>query len=382
MVKINVTRGSSASGIVQYVLNPDKQLQPDFIVKDVISTNMFGRSADELAYEFTFFSDLNPRVERIMTHYSVSLPPGEFLSSDLIDGLTAQLLSQMGHDGLYLAVRHHDQEHVNGVHHFHLVASSINFDGSWVSDSFDRLSLKSIERKLEESFGLSSPVPSVKPFLTTGEHRRKRRTHELLPKEQLWDIIRSSAADRPSFPLLVTRLIAEDVQVRFRADDDSGEISGISFSIARGDSDAVSDAHFRGGQLGKPFSFYGLQQHLGVFFADHQIPELLNLQNMSGVECRELLVRRNQLSSRYEFWCELAGSDDDLVLAGAILASGQAEDFPCLLFSPAALALQRSSGKDAQFAYLQELLSISQNQLDVEVSRSSGLRPDRQDGGR
>jgi hypothetical protein len=381
MVKINVTRGSSASGIVQYVLNPDKQLQSDFIVKDVISTNMFGRSADELAYEFTFFSDLNPRVERIMTHYSVSLPPGEFLSSDLIDVLTPDLLSQMGHDGLYLAVRHHDQEHVNGVHHFHLVASSINFDGSWVSDSFDRLSLKSIERKLEESFGLSSPVPSVKPFLTTGEHRRKRRTHELLLKEQLWDIIRSSATDRPSFPLLVTRLIAEDVQVRFRADD-SGEISGISFSIARGDGDAAGDAHFRGGQLGKPFSFYGLQKHLGVFFADHQIPELLNLQNMSGGECRELLVRRDQLSSRYEFWCELAGSNDDLVLAGVILASGQAEDFPCLLFSPAALALQRLSGKDAQFAYLQELLGIGRNQLDVEVSRSSGLRPDRQDGGR
>lgn len=111
--------------------------------------------------------------------------------------------------------------------------------------------------------------------------------------------------------------------MRFRADD-SGEISGISFSIARGDGDAAGDAHFRGGQLGKPFSFYGLQKHLGVFFADHQIPELLNLQDMSGVECRELLVRRDRLSSRYEFWCELAGSDDDLVLAGAILTSGQA----------------------------------------------------------
>jgi hypothetical protein len=348
MVKINVTRGSSAAGIVQYVLNPDKQLQPDFTVTDVISTNMFGRSAAELAYEFTFFSGLNPRVDRIMTHYSVSLPPGESLTANLMDGLTADLLSQMGHDGLYLAVRHHDQEHVNGVHHFHLVASSINSDGSWVSDSFDRLSLKSIERKLEESFGLSSPVPSVKPFLTTGEHRRKRRTHELLPKERLWDVIRSSAADRPSFPLLVTRLIAENVQVRFRADDDSGEISGISFSI--------DGSHFRGGQLGKPFSFYGLQQHLGVFFADHQIPELLNLQDMSGVECQALLDRRERLRSRFLFWSELVGSDDGLVLAGAILDSGRVEDFPCLLFSPAALDLYQSFGKDSQFHYLQGLL--------------------------
>lgn len=359
MVKINVTRGSSASGIVQYVLNPDKQLQPDFIVKDVISTNMFGRSANELAYEFTFFSDLNPRVERIMTHYSVSLPPGEFLTANLIDGLSAELLSQMGHDGLFLAVRHHDQEHVNGVHHFHLVASSTNFDGSWVSDSFDRLSLKSIERKLEESFGLSSPVPSVQPYLTTGEYRRKRRTGELLPKEKLWDIIRSSAADRPSFPLLVTRLIAQDVQVRFRVDDASSEISGISFSIARSDSDAVGDAHFRGGQLGKPFSFYGLQKHLGVTFADHQIPELLNLQDVSVEECRELLVRRDRLQSRYQFWSEMVGSDDELVLANAILTSDQAEDFPCLLFSPHALALQRSAGKDAQFQYLQDLIGQS-----------------------
>jgi Relaxase/Mobilisation nuclease domain len=362
MVKINVTRGSSASGIVQYVLNPDKQLQPDFIVKDVISTNMFGRSADELAYEFTFFSDLNPRVERIMTHYSVSLPPGEFLSSDLIDGLTPELLSQMGHDGLYLAVRHHDQEHVNGVHHFHLVASSINFDGSWVSDSFDRLSLKSIERKLEESFGLSSPVPSVKPFLTTGEHRRKRRTHELLPKEQLWDIIRSSAADRPSFPLLVTRLIAEEILVRFRADDDSGEISGISFSIG--------DSHFRGGQLGKQFSFYGLQEHLGVSFAAHQVPELLQLQTMAAGECQALLDRREHLQSRYLFWQEQSGSDVDSVVASFILDQ-QPLDFPCLAFSPSALALYHSFGKVAQFDYcsLDYLSSLEPNRNIAQVVR-------------
>jgi Relaxase/Mobilisation nuclease domain len=381
MVKINSSRGRCASKLVHYVLDPEKQLDPDFNVEDVISTNMFGRSALELAQEFTFFSDLNPRVERIMTHYSVSLPPGEFLDSGLMDGLASELLSQMEHDGLFLVVRHHDQEHHLGVHHFHIAASSMNFDGSWVSDSFDRLSLKSIERHLERSFGLSSPESGTKPYLTTGEFRRKRRTDELLPKERLWDAIRNCAADRPSFPLLVTRLIAEDVQVRFRSDD-SGEISGISFSITRGDSDAAGDAHFRGGQLGKPFSFYGLQQHLGVFFADHQIPELLRLQDTSGVECRELLVRRDQLSDRYEFWCELAGSDDDLVLAGLILASDQAEDFPCLLFSPAALALQRSSGKDAQFAYLQELLSINENQLDVEISGSSGLKQERRDGGR
>jgi hypothetical protein len=358
MVKINVSRSSSASGIVQYVLNPDKQLQPDFIVKDVISTNMFGRSADELAYEFTFFSDLNPRVERIMTHFSVSLPPGEFLSSDLIDGLTAELLSQMGHEGLYLAVRHHDQEHVNGVHHFHLVASSINFDGSWVPDSFDRLTLKSIERQLEHSFALSSPVASVKPFLTTGEHRRKRRTHELLPKEQLWDIIRSSAADLPSFPLLVARLGAQDVQVRFRSNFDSTDISGLSFSI--------DDSPFRGGQLGKQFSFFGLQQHLGVTFATHQVPELLQLQDMSADECRALLNQRDYLLSRYQFWSDLAGSDVDSTVAGLILASGQADDFPCLLFSPAALALYLSIGKSAQFDYLQQLLHNHSPAMEID----------------
>jgi hypothetical protein len=364
MVKINVTRGSSASGIVQYALNPDKQLQPNFIVKDIISTNMFGRSADELAQEFTFFADLNPRVERIMTHYSVSLPPGESLDFGLMDGLTSELLSLMKHDGLYFAVRHHDKEHVNGVKHFHVAAASMNFDGSWVPDSFDRLTLKSIERQLEHSFALSSPVPSVKPYLTTGEHRRKHRTHELLPKEQLWDIIRSSAADRPSFPLLVTRLIAEDVQVRFRADD-SGEISGISFSIARGDSDAVGDAHFRGGQLGKPFSFYGLQQHLGVTFATHQVPELLQLQTMAAGECRALLDRREHLQSRYLLWVEQSGSDIDSVVASFILDQ-QPLDFPCLAFSPSALALYHSFGKAAQFDYLQQLLDNHSQVMEID----------------
>lgn len=365
MVKISASRGRSAHDLMSYVLDPEKQLDPDFNVQDVISTNMFGRSALELAQEFEFFSDLNTRVQRIMTHYSVSLPPSEFLSSDLINGLTAELLSQMEHDGLYLAVRHHDQEHRNGVQHFHVAASSMNFDGSWVSDSFDRLSLKSIERNLEKFFGLSSPDSSPKSYLTTGEYRRKRRTDELLPKERLWDAISNCAADRPSFPLLVTRLIAQDVQVRFRADDDSGAISGVSF--------AIGDSHFRGGQLGKQFSFFGLQKHFGVSFADHQIPELLNLQNISGVECRALLDRRDQLSSRYKFWRELAGSDDDLVLADVILASDRAEDFPCLLFSPTALALQHSAGKVAQLRYLQGLLG----DRAIVSSRDTGVVFDR-----
>jgi hypothetical protein len=52
----------------------------------------------------------------------------------------------------------------------------------------------------------------------------------------------------------------------------------------------------------------------------------------------------------------LVGSDDGLVLAGAILDSGRVEDFPCLLFSPAALDLYQSFGKDSQFHYLQGLL--------------------------
>jgi Relaxase/Mobilisation nuclease domain len=347
MVKINSSRGRSAHDLVSYILNPEKQLDRKLDITEVISTNMFGRSALELAQEFTFFSDLNPRVQRIMTHYSVSLPPGESLDFGLMDGLTSELLSLMGHDGLYFAARHYDQEHLNDVKHFHVAAASSNFDGSWVSDSFDRLTLKSIERQLEQSFGLSSPVSSGKSYLTTGEYRRKRRTDELLPKERLWNVINKCAADLPSFPLFVARLGAQDVQVRFRVDDNSGDISGVSF--------AIDDSHFRGGQLGKQFSFYGLQQHLGVSFAAHQVPELLQLQTMAAGECRALLDRREHLQSRYLFWQEQSGSDIDSVVASFILEQ-QPDDFPCLSFSPSALALYHSFGKAAQFDYLRQLL--------------------------
>jgi hypothetical protein len=66
----------------------------------------------------------------------------------------------------------------------------------------------------------------------------------------------------------------------------------------------------------------------------------------------------------------LVGSDDGLVLAGAILDSGRVEDFPCLLFSPAALDLYQSFGKDAQFHYLQELLDDSSH---VKLSDKKGF---------
>jgi putative transposase len=51
MVKINSSRGRCASKLVHYVLDPEKQLDPDFDVRDVVSTNMFGRSALELAQQ-------------------------------------------------------------------------------------------------------------------------------------------------------------------------------------------------------------------------------------------------------------------------------------------------------------------------------------------
>ena len=297
-MRIKVVRGSSPGGLCRYLLREDKQRadsQADAAQSSpIFHTNMFGVTAAELAEEFRFSHDLNPRVKLGMVHYAISLPPGENPNTETKQGVVDKLLENRGHTHCqFFAVEHYDQLDKHNVHHFHVAASAVRLDGSWVSSSFERQKLKPIEREIEQELGLTYCPPRAKEEqlnLTTGEYRLKERTKRKLPKEKLWSAIDLAASDQPSMSLFVARLRAQDISVRLRQEQD--RTTGISYEV-----DGVA---FPGYKLGKAYSFNGLQKHQGVSYLPEQDQQLIELSQLSAQDAKQLVEEQRAYQQHYD----------------------------------------------------------------------------------
>lgn len=116
-------KGRSFSKLLAYLLGKEGAR--------VIGSNMEGSNPRELAAEFRFSERLNPRVQRVVYHASLSLPPEEHLEDDEWGAIAQKYLHTMGFDmNQYVVVRHTDREH----DHAHIVANRIRLDGTTVSD--------------------------------------------------------------------------------------------------------------------------------------------------------------------------------------------------------------------------------------------------------
>ena len=357
-MRINVTKGSNPKGLCAYVLDPTKQKSGE---KPVVATNMAGQDSDTLTREFEAIVDRPRRwaVKQTMAHYSVSLPPGEDLNRSAMGDISRELLRQMGHQNCpYFAVQHHDQEDRNEVHHWHIVTSTLDYNNEWVDDSFSKFQLQQVARELESQFGLT-PCPlrpaAEQQNLTTGEHRRKERTGEVLPKEKLWSAINGATQDRPTLPLLVTRLKAQGIDVHLWRKGD--RYSGISFGL--------EGATFAGRRLGPAYSFGGLQKHKGVHYdATTQNAALVQTLNQSSAECAQVLedyaaLQRNlcELYVQYARKIDREQEAMDLVVATKAIAAGHTEQetMNILRQGKTAQQLRQEKGQPAERDYCQQL---------------------------
>lgn len=316
-MKINYAKGSDALGLCLYLLDRKKQLHPQN--DPVLATNMSGRDAEVLAAELSFSHRLNPRVKNTIAHFAVSLPPNETVSAEQIKRISKALLDKAGHrDCQFFVVQHHDREHRNGVQHWHIATSAVNLKGEWVNDAFIKLKLKTIERELEREFKLQYCEPKIgEKYLTTGEYRRKERTGEELPKEKLWRIIDSAAADSFSLAILVARLKAEGVTVNLRRSDE--KIIGISYAIGR--------IAFAGRSLGKEYSLKGLQDR-GIEHPpeEDQLLEVIETLNQQQIAERLERQQANYRAVYDRYTSNIEGRSDEE--KDTIVAMRAAAEFP------------------------------------------------------
>lgn len=240
-------KGKSFRGLLNYLFGKDGARQ--------IGGNMEGTNPRELAAEFGISRRLNPKVNRVVYHASLSLAHKESLDDDTWDEIAQKYLQAMGFDmNQYVVVRHTDRTH----EHIHIAASRIQLDGTTVSDSWDDRRSEAVIRKLEQEYNLQSVQPSWekdKHSPTTGERRHIARTGEESVRVRLQRSLDQATHDHPTMPELIEREQQQGINIRVGYTR-TGIVKGISYQL-----DGVA---FSGTHLGKAYTFPGLQKHRGV----------------------------------------------------------------------------------------------------------------------
>ena len=287
---IKVVRGSDPNALCRYVLDVKKQNslgkqlieQGQSITPILVCSNVPGQDVEQLIRSFRLIAKLNAKVRKTVAHYALSLAPEEAERVDkmMMTAISEAMLYELGHQRCpYFGVQHHDA----AQKHWHVVASTVAYDGTWVNDSFERKRLRTIERQLCQEFQLTIPearAAKERKNLSTGEYRLKRRTGEKLPKEKLWDAIDSCAKPAISMPAFILTLRVKHPEISIRFKEENAEKVGISFGLG--------ESAFTGAQLGRAYSLGGLSQHLGIMppaGAENDIDQVLALDD---TECREV----------------------------------------------------------------------------------------------
>ena len=265
------TKGKSFRGLLNYLEQNSKA--------EIIAGNMGGRNAIQLSKEFRLSRQLNPEVEKVVYHASLSLPPGERLDDYTWDEITSKYLEGMGFGcNQYVVYRHSDKDH----DHVHIVASRIRLDDAKiVSDSWDYVRSENLIRQLEKEYGLQQAPGSRETYersLSAGQSRRMEREQaeyesgqrnsppERTVKEQLQTTINEAIKSSNSMPELMKKLLVENVSVRCEFTR-TGKPKGISYGM--------NGVAFSGTKLGKGYTFPGLQKYESIKYDPKTDKELI-----------------------------------------------------------------------------------------------------------
>lgn len=247
-------KGTGFGGCLNYVLGKKDAA--------LIGGTMCGQTPEELATEFAIARQLRPNLKVAVFHATLSVDRTEKLeSSEKNDqrwlAIAANYMKAMEFDNnQYAVVKHSDTDH----DHVHIVASRIRLDGGVVDDSWDYYRSQETIRQLERNYNLETVTPSWetdKRAPTTGEYRQLQSKGNKSVRVQLQDIIDEVTQDNPSMPEFVERLQQQGVEVQVRLTR-TGLSKGISYNL--------NEVSFSGTQLGKAYTFSGLQKHRGVSY--------------------------------------------------------------------------------------------------------------------
>ncbi|MFB2880597.1 relaxase/mobilization nuclease domain-containing protein [Floridanema aerugineum] len=270
-------KGRGFRGLLNYLFDKEGA--------QLIGGNMVGENPRELAAEFRFLKALNPRVERVVYHASLSVPAREKLDNEKWIAIAQDYLNGMGfNDNQYVIVRHVDRSH----DHIHIVASRIKLTGECVHDGWDYRRSEQLIRQLERDYQLEAAHSSWEKDRrspTTGEWRQRQRTGEDSVREKLQNYIDEAATDCPTMPQLINRLKNEGIDVRVGYTHTGNH--GISYQL---DGIAISGTH-----LGREYTFPGLQKYKGVNYCSGHDRAIQRGSDRLPADVEEVQLKRTRI---------------------------------------------------------------------------------------
>ncbi|GAB4207972.1 MAG: hypothetical protein Fur006_66360 [Coleofasciculaceae cyanobacterium] len=262
------TKGSDFNRLLDYIESkPEAQY---------IGGNMIGTTRTELVKEFQAVARRSYRVRFPVAHISLSPHPDEKLDDSSVLDFAQSYLNKI-HFGncQWVLFKHEDTETPDGLPrpHFHIVANRVRItDGKAVSSWQDWRRSERALRELEKEFGLLQVQPSwetERSAPSTGQQRRYRREKkqylagerdsppEKAVKSQIQDILDRVTCDRSTLPEVIKRLQQANV-LAYVGFTRTGKVKGIIYQF--------KEVFFSGTQLGKAYSFGGLQKHRNVSY--------------------------------------------------------------------------------------------------------------------
>lgn len=251
---------------------------------------MIGKTTEELRMEFRRIANRNERVQNPVAHISLSPSPKERISDATMLELVSEYMDRLGFgECQWVVAKHSDTETPEGLPrpHYHVIANRVKMsDNKVVSSWMDWKRTEKILRDLEEEFGLmqvpcSWEVERSAP--STGQERRKRREKQeyeaglrCSPPNEPVKVLVQQAVDQAALnnltmPQLVVRLQEEWGVTAHIGLTPTGKIKGISYS-----KDGVS---LSGTQLGKAYTFPGLQKYRGISYSSSRDDEAIKTFN-------------------------------------------------------------------------------------------------------
>lgn len=266
-MKAHITSGSGFRGTLDYVTDKDQKNEKGEVER--IGGSLAGATRDELAAEFGQLRDLRPDIGKPVWHSSLSLPPGEHLTSERWNEVCESYLKKMGMDPAttaWVAFKHNDRDH----EHVHIVASRINWDATIWKDGREILRAIAATRALETEFGLMQTAGYTGPARVknprANEVNRFARTGEVPARMQIQNaiatVLEKGECTAPEFVAELGRL-----GVHAKANVVStGKMSGFSFEC--------DGAAFRGSHLGESFKWTELQKRGVTYDKDRDAESL------------------------------------------------------------------------------------------------------------
>jgi hypothetical protein len=260
-------KGNNFNQCLHYLLSKKDAL--------LIGGNMSGRNLSELNTEFSLSQKVNltRRTQKNVYHVSLAVPVEDQFNQEKWKAIAQDYLTQMGfNQNQYLIVLHQDTDH----HHIHLVTSRFKLDGTIVSDSWDYRRSQRILRELEQKYQLTTTTTKnpLKKSPTTGEKRLNKRTGNLSIRQQLQQTIDQACLTKQTLPELIKQLHLEGINIQINFNQ-QGQPRGISYEL--------NNLAFTGSNLGKAYSFNGLQKYKNINYnLARDLPELLWLNQQKA----------------------------------------------------------------------------------------------------